>query len=141
MEKLFLHVLDLSIAASWVILAVLAVRILLRKAPKVYSYALWAVVGFRLISSASISSVVSLFNLRPFKEAAQTTGELQFVSQDIESAVIPPLNTGVPSADGLPEWEPYTRENGATMLLDTQSQMVYHHDRELQQMLNQGYNW
>jgi para-nitrobenzyl esterase len=49
--------------------------------------------------------------------------------------------TGVPSADGLPEWEPYTRENGATMLLDTQSQMVYHHDRELQQMLNPGYSW
>lgn len=46
MEKLFLQVLDLSIAASWVILAVMAARLLLRKAPKVYSYALWAVVGF-----------------------------------------------------------------------------------------------
>ena len=48
---------------------------------------------------------------------------------------------GVPSADGLPEWEAYTRESGATMLLDTQSLMVYKHDWELQQLLNPEYSW
>ena len=49
--------------------------------------------------------------------------------------------TGVPSAEGLPEWEPYTRETGATMLLDTVSQMVYHHDRELMKLLEPDYEY
>ena len=49
--------------------------------------------------------------------------------------------TGMPSADGLPEWEPYTRETGATMLLDITSQMVYHHDRELMKLLEPGYEY
>ena len=99
MEHIFLQVLDLSITASWVILAVLAVRILLRKAPKVYSYALWAAVGFRLVTSASVSSVVSLFNLRPFRQATQTTGELQFIPQNIATDPIPNIHTGIPVVD------------------------------------------
>ena len=99
MEKLFLFVLDLSIAASWVILAVLAVRALLYKAPKLYSYALWAAVGFRLVSSVSVSSVVSLFNLRPFREAVQTTGQLRFIPRNIELAAIPQIHTGIPAVD------------------------------------------
>ena len=44
-----------------------------------------------------------------------------------------------PSADGIPEWEPYTRESGATMLLDTESQLVYHHDQELMSILAPDY--
>lgn len=47
--------------------------------------------------------------------------------------------TGVPSADGIPEWEPYDRENGATMLLDETSTLVYGHDRELMHLLEPEY--
>lgn len=47
--------------------------------------------------------------------------------------------TGTPSADGLPLWEPYTRENGATMILDTESQIVYHHDWKLMSLLAPDY--
>ena len=43
--------------------------------------------------------------------------------------------TGKPSAAGLPQWKPYTREGGATMILDDHSKMVYHHDRELMRLL------
>lgn len=46
---------------------------------------------------------------------------------------------GVPSADGVPEWEAYTRENGATMLLDHTSTLVYGHDRELMSLLAPEY--
>ena len=99
MEKLFLQVLDLSIAASWVILAVMAVRLLLRKAPKVYSYALWAAVGFRLVSSVSVTSLLSLFNLKPFQKAVRSTGELQFVPRDIGFAEVPQISTGIPAVD------------------------------------------
>lgn len=99
MEDLFLRVLDLSVTASWVILAVLAVRILLRKAPKVYSYALWAVVGFRLVSSASVRSLLSLFNLSAFRKVTLATGELRFIPQDIGTAEIPHIDTGIPVVD------------------------------------------
>ena len=63
MASLFLTVLDMSITASYVILAILVMRLLLKKAPKKYSYALWAVAGFRLVCPISFQSVLSLFNL------------------------------------------------------------------------------
>ena len=43
-EALFPTVLNMSLTASAVILVVLLARFLLRRAPKVFSYALWAVV-------------------------------------------------------------------------------------------------
>ena len=48
MEHIFLQVLNMSVTASWVIAAVLLLRLVLKRAPKVWSYALWAVVFFRL---------------------------------------------------------------------------------------------
>ncbi len=53
-------ILNMSITGSIVILAVLAIRLLLRKAPKVFSYALWAVVLFRLLSPFSFESAVGI---------------------------------------------------------------------------------
>ena len=47
--------------------------------------------------------------------------------------------TGIPGGDGIPAWEPYTRESGATMLLDTQAELVYHHDRELMNLMAPDY--
>lgn len=48
---------------------------------------------------------------------------------------------GVPAAEGLPAWEPYTRESGATMLLDMTSQLVYHHDEALLKLLAPEYQY
>lgn len=39
--------------------------------------------------------------------------------------------TGVPAAAGVPEWLPYTRQNGATMILDNMSYLARHHDTAL----------
>jgi para-nitrobenzyl esterase len=39
--------------------------------------------------------------------------------------------TGVPSAAGVPEWLPYTRQNGYTMILDNKSYLTQHHDKAL----------
>ena len=61
MANLFLTILDMSITASYVILAILVVRLLLKKAPKKYSYYLWAVAAFRLICPVSFEAVFSLF--------------------------------------------------------------------------------
>jgi beta-lactamase regulating signal transducer with metallopeptidase domain len=60
MSKLFLSIMNMSLTASYVILFVIIVRILLKKAPKFISYALWGVVAFRLIVPFSFESMLSL---------------------------------------------------------------------------------
>ena len=60
LEKVFVFLLNMSITASYVILAVMLLRLCLKKAPKWISCALWALVGLRLIFPFSIESVLSL---------------------------------------------------------------------------------
>ena len=60
MSELFIELLNLSIMAGWLILAVMLVRILLKKAPKYIRCILWGLVGLRLICPVSIESVFSL---------------------------------------------------------------------------------
>lgn len=59
MESLFLKILNMSLTGAMVILAVLLARLLLRRAPKAFSYALWAVVLFRLLCPVRIYSGLS----------------------------------------------------------------------------------
>ncbi len=63
MNAVFSKVLDMSLTASFVILAVLAVRYFLRRSPKVISYALWAVVLFRLLCPISLTAPISLLGV------------------------------------------------------------------------------
>lgn len=56
---LFFEILNISLKASIVILFVLLVRRLLKKMPKVFSYALWIVVLFRLLCPVSFESPIS----------------------------------------------------------------------------------
>ena len=49
-EILYFYFTELSLTACYVILFIIAARFLLRKAPKIYSYALWGVVYFKLVS-------------------------------------------------------------------------------------------
>lgn len=48
---------------------------------------------------------------------------------------------GNPSSKKLPEWKPYNRENGATMILDDKSELVYNHDKELIANLTPDYKY
>ena len=66
MDAVFLKILNMSITASYVIAAVLVIRLLIRKAPKKYSYLLWSAVGFRLCCPISFQSIFSLFSLGLF---------------------------------------------------------------------------
>ncbi len=63
MNGVITKILTMSVTAGVVILLVLVVRLALRKMPKVFSYALWAVVLFRLLCPVSFSSNMSLFGL------------------------------------------------------------------------------
>ena len=60
MEKLFINIVQMSASASYLILAVLIVRFLLRKAPKSMRSFLWLLVGIRLVIPFSVESVFSL---------------------------------------------------------------------------------
>ena len=78
MEKaceFFLAFLQRNGIVTVVILTVLAVRFLLRKYPKKYSYWLWAIVGIRMMFDLTIVSPFSVFNLfRPFSQNTKAAG-------------------------------------------------------------------
>ncbi|MBQ1632476.1 MAG: hypothetical protein II049_06610, partial [Clostridia bacterium] len=60
MSKLFLHLLNISITAGWIVLVVVLLRFVLKKAPKWTRVVLWGLVALRLILPVSIESVTSL---------------------------------------------------------------------------------
>ena len=60
MSTVFIKFLNMSITASWLILAVILVRLLLKKAPKWIRCLLWGLVAVRLLFPFSIESVFSL---------------------------------------------------------------------------------
>ncbi|AFL99049.1 antirepressor regulating drug resistance protein [Desulfitobacterium dehalogenans ATCC 51507] len=104
-EELFLQVLNMSFTGSVVILCVVLMRLLLRKAPKVFSYALWSVVLFRLVCPFSFESALSLLpvNSEP-------------IPSDIVYAAMPQVHTGIGAADrvissSLPGAVPYASIN------------------------------
>ncbi len=84
MTELFLKLFNMSISASWLVLAVLVLRLLLKRAPKWAAPALWGIVGLRLICPLSIESVFSLI------PSAET------VSPEIMMDPKPAIDSGVP---------------------------------------------
>lgn len=79
MENIFSVIIEMSIKAAIVIVAVLLARFLLRKAPRRFSYILWSVVGFRLCVPESYKVDLSFLSLgrqqtlNPFKNVADGT--------------------------------------------------------------------
>lgn len=60
MTELFLHIVNISISASWLVLVVLLARLVLKRAPKWAHVLLWGIVGVRLIFPFSLESALSL---------------------------------------------------------------------------------
>lgn len=83
MNELFLNILNMSITASWLVLAVILIRLIFKKAPKAIFVVMWALVGIRLICPFSVESVLSLI---PSKET---------VPPDIITAVEPVIYSGI----------------------------------------------
>ena len=84
MNELFLKIINMSISASWLVLAVLILRLVLKKAPKWVNVLLWGIVAVRLISPFSFESALSLI---PSSET---------IPLDIEMAAKPTIDSGVP---------------------------------------------
>lgn len=83
MESVFVEILNMGLTATWVVLAVLAVRALCHKAPKALMVCLWALVGLRLVSPFIPESILSLI----------PSGKI--VSPEILLAERPSIHTGV----------------------------------------------
>ena len=85
MDKLFSVVLNMSVTGSLVILPVLLVRLLLKRFPKIFSYALWSVVLFRLLCPLSFSAPVSFLNMvKPeIRVATPGTTVISFLPGDV----------------------------------------------------------
>ena len=60
MGEIFLKIVNMSIAASWLIVAVVLLRILLKKAPKWINCVLWSLVAVRLVCPFFPESNLSL---------------------------------------------------------------------------------
>lgn len=76
MNNLFLNVLNMSAAASIVIIAIIVARLFIKRAPKKFSYLLWIAAAFRLACPVSIRSAFSLFRLAPIKTPAVQSGAI-----------------------------------------------------------------
>ncbi len=83
MSGIFLKVLNMSIAAGWLILAVILLRLLLKKAPKWTICLLWALAALRLVVPFSLESIFSLI----------PSGET--VPANIEMMGTPAIDSGV----------------------------------------------
>ncbi len=63
------------------------------------------------------------------------------LAKQISTAWINFAKTGVPGAEGLPEWEAYDQEKGAAMILDQNARVAYHHDADLMKLLAPDYEY
>ena len=110
----FTDILNTSIAASWLVLAVAIARLLLKKAPKALHCALWALVAVRLLSPVSIESALSLIPsrevisgdylvLEPGDREFDEPAELTIITNPVyEDQVTVPIE---PTVDRVQHWD------------------------------------
>lgn len=109
MGNLFSAVLNMSMTGSIVILLVMLARHILKPAPKIFSYALWAVVLFRLLCPVALTGPVSVLNvLKPEEQAAtEATSVIYFIPVERnENSDAPFVSAENPSAAPIPQSEP-----------------------------------
>ena len=81
MEALFLKLVNMSITASWLVLAIIAVRLIFKRAPKWILCLLWGLAAFRLICPFSIESSLSLI-----PDAEPLSQETSYSSESVKQA-------------------------------------------------------
>lgn len=70
-------------------------------------------------------------NIELGKHWSGDSEESRALAEKMSSAWIQFARTGNPNTESLPQWKPYSRENGETMLFDDSPTVVHHHDRAL----------
>ena len=92
MNELFLKIINMSISASWLVLAVLILRFVLKKAPKWINVLLWGIVAIRLICPFSFESTLSIIpsaETIPLNIGMDTTPTINSGISAINNAVNP----------------------------------------------------
>ena len=89
MNELFLKIINMSISASWLVLAVLLLRLLFKKAPKWVNVLLWGIVAVRLVCPFSFERALSLI------PSAET------ISPTIMMDHTPSVHTGIPAINSV----------------------------------------
>lgn len=118
--SLFQVFLNMSLTSCVVILAVLLLRLPLKKAPKLYSYLLWFVVLFRLLCPVTLESTLSVFGL--FEKENIKTSVMAPVPYDIGYQTAPEVNLYLPPVTdsvnrSLPAATPYQSINPMQVIL------------------------
>ena len=89
LKNLFLKLVNMSISASWIVLVVLILRLVLKKAPKWIPVLLWGIVAVRLICPFSIESALSLIP------------STQTIPMNIEMAAKPAIDSGINAVNSV----------------------------------------
>ena len=89
MPEVFITLVNMSINASWLVLAIILLRLLLKKMPKYLVVLMWALVGIRLIMPFSIESIFSLL----------PSGET--IPQEIIHSNTPEIHSGIPAFNSI----------------------------------------
>lgn len=103
MEGVFLKLVNLSISASWLVLAILVLRRVFRPAPKRMICFLWALVALRLVCPISLESALSLIpsaQTLPPEILDTATPQIDSGIQAINSAVNPVLSQSLAPTPG-----------------------------------------
>ncbi len=108
-NNVFETVLQMSLTASFVCLAVCLLRLLLKRAPKIFSYALWALVFIRLICPVTLGSPMSVV---PSRQQWIAWSEMAAQVPDREQTEALRPSAGQQGGQELPDllWD--DRENG-----------------------------
>ena len=88
MNSIFITILNMSLTAGFAAVFVMLARLPLKKAPKIFSYALWAVVLFRMLCPVSFDSIISILPANP-----------EPIPRDIATQTIPRIDSGINFVD------------------------------------------
>ena len=110
MNEIFVKLVNMSIAAGWLIIAVLVLRLLLKKAPRWITCLLWAFVAIRLICPFSVQSQLSAYQVAA-PAAVQEDGRVEYFqyvhgSGDKPSIMLDMDSIGLPAAGHTQQGDP-----------------------------------
>lgn len=117
--EIFLHLLNMSIAASWLVLVIVLVRLVFKKSPKWVNCLLWGLVAIRLLVPFNIESE---FSLVPSGET-MPVGEIYNFSEQVGDEVFSPqVNSGIEVVDSV--LQPALNETSAQPVLQSNISIV-----------------
>ncbi|HEX9061442.1 MAG TPA: M56 family metallopeptidase [Clostridia bacterium] len=120
-NDVFIAILNMDITASYVAFAIIAIRVFLKKAPKLFLYVLWLPVFIRLVLPFSFSSGVSFLNM--LKPGTQTSwGVMEYIPGNIASMQKPVVDVGISGINSsvnasLPAATPFASASPMEILL------------------------